>query len=312
MFSLAAVPAGRQCQRLTDTPVERQAWQSFQCFFGSRVRGCLCRAHRRGRRRRPHHSRHGANDTARLCRRLGRADAQGPRSRRSQRAPKIGLRRQTRRAAGDAQATCRPRPGERSCDGARLPPGAAFDRAAADPTEAAYTSLLTPAIKFHVCKSVPGFVYEALESLGGNGYVEDLPMAQLYREAPLNAIWEGAGNVLALDDLRATGRMGETAVALIEALATATGKAAQPLADAVLSGLRSNDPEAQARARLRSCPARLARRSARGRFPSGRGLCCDAGFHGRTPAVRRLRSRRLRTGVARPRFRRLSRAPART
>ena len=75
-----------------------------------------------------------------------------------------------------------------------------------DPREAAYARLLTPAVKFLVCKSTPQLVYEALECLGGNGYTEDLPMARYYREAPLNAIWEGSGNVMALDVLRAAGR----------------------------------------------------------------------------------------------------------
>jgi putative acyl-CoA dehydrogenase len=123
----------------------------------------------------------------------------------------------------------------------------AFDKAATDPAEAAYARLLTPAIKFHVCKSVPGFVYEALECLGGNGYVEELPMARLYREAPLNAIWEGAGNVMALDVQRAAGRMGETAIGLIEGLAATTGKAGRGLADAIVAGLRGNDRQANAR-----------------------------------------------------------------
>lgn len=49
---------------------------------------------------------------------------------------------------------------------------------------------------------VAGFVYECMESLGGNGYVEDFPMAKLFRQSPLNAIWEGSGNVIALDILR--------------------------------------------------------------------------------------------------------------
>ena len=82
----------------------------------------------------------------------------------------------------------------------------AFDGAAADPREAAYVRLLTPAVNFLVCKSTPQLVYESLECLGGNGYTEDLDLARYYREAPLNAIWEGSGNVMALDVLRAAGR----------------------------------------------------------------------------------------------------------
>jgi putative acyl-CoA dehydrogenase len=78
-----------------------------------------------------------------------------------------------------------------------------FDLAASDLGEAARARLLTPAIKFWVCKRAPAFVYEAMECLGGNGYVEDSLLPRLYREAPVNAIWEGSGNVMALDVLRA-------------------------------------------------------------------------------------------------------------
>ena len=66
--------------------------------------------------------------------------------------------------------------------------------------------LLTPAIKYWVCKSAPGFLYEAMECLGGNGYVEEGILARHYREAPVNAIWEGSGNVMCLDVLRALSR----------------------------------------------------------------------------------------------------------
>jgi putative acyl-CoA dehydrogenase len=78
-----------------------------------------------------------------------------------------------------------------------------FDLAATDPCEAARARLLTPAVKFFVCKRAPAFVYEAMECLGGNGYVEDSLLPRLYREAPVNAIWEGSGNVMGLDVLRA-------------------------------------------------------------------------------------------------------------
>jgi putative acyl-CoA dehydrogenase len=67
---------------------------------------------------------------------------------------------------------------------------------------AAWRRVMTPVTKYWVCKSAPAFVYEAMECLGGNGYVEEGTMARLYREAPLNAIWEGSGNVMALDMIR--------------------------------------------------------------------------------------------------------------
>jgi putative acyl-CoA dehydrogenase len=79
----------------------------------------------------------------------------------------------------------------------------AHDQAAADPRERAYARLLTPAVKFLVCKLAPQFIYEAMECLGGNGYVEESLLPRLYREAPVNAIWEGSGNVMGLDVLRA-------------------------------------------------------------------------------------------------------------
>jgi putative acyl-CoA dehydrogenase len=83
----------------------------------------------------------------------------------------------------------------------------AIDRGArGDAGERAFCRLATALAKFWICKRQPAFVAEALECLGGNGYVEESPMPRLYREAPLNGIWEGAGNVNALDVLRALGR----------------------------------------------------------------------------------------------------------
>ena len=87
----------------------------------------------------------------------------------------------------------------------------AFDRAATDPREAAYARLVTPAAKYWICKTAPGFIYEAMECLGGNGYVEESVLPRLYREAPVNAIWEGSGNVMCLDVLRALKRDPEAA-----------------------------------------------------------------------------------------------------
>ena len=99
----------------------------------------------------------------------------------------------------------------------------AFERASADAEAAAYARLITPAAKFLVCRAAPNFVFEAMECLGGNGYVEEWPLARAYREAPVNAIWEGSGNVMALDLLRATGRAPEAVGALIDRLARRCG-----------------------------------------------------------------------------------------
>jgi putative acyl-CoA dehydrogenase len=74
--------------------------------------------------------------------------------------------------------------------------------------------LLTPIAKYWICKRAPGLVYEAMEAHGGAGYIEAGPMPRLFRQSPLNAIWEGSGNVIALDLLRAIGREPEGLEAL--------------------------------------------------------------------------------------------------
>jgi putative acyl-CoA dehydrogenase len=81
-----------------------------------------------------------------------------------------------------------------------------FDEAAGDRGEAAFARAMTPVVKYWVCKIAPSLLYEAMECLGGNGYVEEAPLARYYREAPVNAIWEGSGNVMALDVLRVLAR----------------------------------------------------------------------------------------------------------
>ena len=103
-----------------------------------------------------------------------------------------------------------------------------FDLAAGDPHEAARARLLTPAVKYWVCKRAPALIYEAMECLGGNGYVEESVLPRLYREAPVNAIWEGSGNVMCLDVLRALAHEGEAARAVIGALAADAGDVAEP------------------------------------------------------------------------------------
>ncbi len=90
-----------------------------------------------------------------------------------------------------------------------------------DPREAALRRIALPLAKFWVCKRTPGMVAEALECLGGNGYVEDSGLPLLYREAPLNSVWEGSGNVNALDVLRALSREPE----VLDAWLTEVGEA---------------------------------------------------------------------------------------
>src|SRR2546423_11449757 len=96
-----------------------------------------------------------------------------------------------------------------------------FDLAGGDAKEAARARLLTPAVKYWVCNTAPPFIYEAMECLGGNGYVGDTMLSRLYREAPVNAIWEGSGNVMCLDVLRALSREGEAARAVLAELIAA-------------------------------------------------------------------------------------------
>jgi putative acyl-CoA dehydrogenase len=95
-----------------------------------------------------------------------------------------------------------------------------------DAQEAVMARLLTPIAKFWICKRGSHFAQEAMECLGGNGYVEEGGegiMARIYREMPLNSIWEGAGNIMALDLLRAV-RKADAGAALAHELAPARGR----------------------------------------------------------------------------------------
>jgi putative acyl-CoA dehydrogenase len=100
---------------------------------------------------------------------------------------------------------------------------AAFDRAEDNESERLIGRIGAPIAKYWICKRAPAVAYEALECHGGNGFIEDHLMARLYREAPLNGIWEGTGNVICLDVLRAMMREPECANALMAELRTARG-----------------------------------------------------------------------------------------
>jgi putative acyl-CoA dehydrogenase len=93
-----------------------------------------------------------------------------------------------------------------------------------DAAEAALARVLTPAGKYWLCKRGPAFGAEAMEVMGGNGYVEDGPLARLYREFPVNSIWEGSGNVMCLDVLRALGKTAIARDALAGEWAAAAGR----------------------------------------------------------------------------------------
>ncbi len=115
---------------------------------------------------------------------------------------------------------------------------AAFDAAPADAGERELQRALTPVAKYWLCKRMTAVAVEAMECLGGNGYVEESPLARLYREAPLNGIWEGSANVICLDALRALNR--------------------SPEALAVLAGEVATAPDARTRARVDTAARMLA------------------------------------------------------
>jgi putative acyl-CoA dehydrogenase len=96
-----------------------------------------------------------------------------------------------------------------------------------DTSERALNRIGAPIAKYWICKRVVSVVYEALECHGGNGFIEDHLMARLYREAPLNGIWEGSGNVMCLDVLRSMTREPESVPALIAEIAAAKGQDAR-------------------------------------------------------------------------------------
>ncbi len=99
----------------------------------------------------------------------------------------------------------------------------AVDASDRDPAEAAFARIATAIGKFWICKRAPSMVNEAQECLGGAGYVEDSGMPRLYRQAPLNSIWEGSGNIQCLDVLRALQKEPACGEALWCELATTRG-----------------------------------------------------------------------------------------
>ncbi|NBC22622.1 MAG: DNA alkylation response protein [Gammaproteobacteria bacterium] len=107
----------------------------------------------------------------------------------------------------------------------------AFDDAPRSEHAAAIARILTPIAKYWICKRTPSLVYEAMECLGGAGYVEESPVPRYFRQSPLNSIWEGSGNVIALDTLRAIQREPGVLEALFAELDEARG------ADRYLDGL---------------------------------------------------------------------------
>jgi putative acyl-CoA dehydrogenase len=124
----------------------------------------------------------------------------------------------------------------------------AYDRRADDPAEAAFARLATAVAKYWICKRGPGHAAEALECLGGNGFVEESGMPRVYRQQPLLSIWEGSGNVVCLDALRALRREPESAEALLAEIRLAGEPSVTALAEKALAAVE----EGQARAVVES------------------------------------------------------------
>ncbi len=128
-----------------------------------------------------------------------------------------------------------------------------FDARESEPRERAFSRIATAVGKYWLCKRACIQVGEALECLGGNGFVEESIMPRLYREAPLNSIWEGSGNVICLDILRALAKEPASLDALISEIRLAAG--ADPRLNAFMAevesslvkGRNGSDSEGQAR-----------------------------------------------------------------
>ena len=110
-----------------------------------------------------------------------------------------------------------------------------------DEDDGPFRRIATAVVKYWTCKRAPGLVGEALECLGGNGYVEESGLPRLYRESPVNSVWEGAGNVVALDVLRALDRTPETAEAFLAELEPGTDRRLDEAIARLREGLSAPD-----------------------------------------------------------------------
>ena len=133
----------------------------------------------------------------------------------------------------------------------------AIDESDGDEAAAALARIGTAIAKYWICKRAPTQIFEALECLGGAGYIEESIMPRLYREAPINSIWEGSGNVICLDVLRAIGREPAAVPALFAELDAAKG--ADNRLDTAIEALRRDlDTAAEMETRARSLTERMA------------------------------------------------------
>ena len=112
-----------------------------------------------------------------------------------------------------------------------------------------FAELLTPAAKFWICKRAPFLALEAMEVLGGNGYVEESVLPRIYREMPVNSIWEGSGNIMCLDVLRAISRMPQ-AGAVLRAELESGDQRVDAFADRLTKRLAAPERNDEAQARV--------------------------------------------------------------
>jgi putative acyl-CoA dehydrogenase len=119
-----------------------------------------------------------------------------------------------------------------------------------DETSAVFRRVVTPAAKFWICKRAPFVTLEAMEVLGGSGYIEESILPRLYREAPVNSIWEGAGNIMCLDVLRAIERTPQTAELLQRELDDTGDARLKSFADRLRQRLRAADRNDESQARV--------------------------------------------------------------
>ena len=233
LLPAAGLAARRLAQPPADPAAQGQVRQQVERLERDRVSR---RARLAGRRGGPGHqggARHDAPDAARLRHRLGRPDA--PRAVRGdpphERAPRLPA--PAGRPAADAERAGRPRARGRGGDPARLPAGARGRRRAGRRRRAprCWSASARRSASTGTASAPSASSHEALECHGGNGFIEEGPMARLYREAPLNGIWEGSGNVIALDVLRAAARSPQSVPAFLDEVRPSQGRRPPPRPD---------------------------------------------------------------------------------
>ena len=166
-----------------------------------------------------------------------------------------------------------------------------------------FRRLATTVAKYWVCKSTPPLVAEALECIGGNGYVEESALPRLFRESPLNSLWEGAGNVNALDLLRAAAKEPESVDALLAEIDLARG--GDDRLDAAAERLRDELADAEGSSTAPGGSPSSRRSASRGRCSSAMRRARSRTRSARPPGKRRPR---IRDAPTRQRLRRDRRA----